>query len=106
MQGRKAGIRFEPHQSSGSRSDGPSRTSLPAAECDDSSLAAESRANWFGGSAKPARATTRRGLVFDQDFPLGHQAALQPGRCHRRHRLYPRPDWRPREDMDGQRRRV
>ena len=28
---------FEPHQSSGSRSDGPGRTSLSAAECDDSS---------------------------------------------------------------------
>jgi len=41
--------------------------------------AAESRDNWFGSPAKTARATTRRGLLFDQDFPLEHQAALLPG---------------------------
>jgi hypothetical protein len=62
---------FEPHQSSRSRSD---RDAPPFRRRNATThpLAAESRDKWIGGSAKQARATTRRGIVFDEDFPLGH----------------------------------
>ncbi|KAH7012605.1 uncharacterized protein B0I36DRAFT_52432 [Microdochium trichocladiopsis] len=89
----------------------PTRRRHPLAQQNAATLRAAEGAktdDWRSSRAGPASPIAGGAVVVDQeDLPRRHQAAPQPGkprRRHRRHRLHPRPDGRPREDLDGRRR--